>query len=113
MGDGIWPERRGRLRISGPYPALVRGAGASGERFNEETFVENLSAGGLYLKLEREVAEGARLFLVVQLATGPGDFPPPRVAIRGSVARVDPRPEGGYGLALVISGHRFLDDLGE
>jgi hypothetical protein len=113
MADGRWPERRGGLRIDGPYPALVRGAGTNGERFSEDTFVENLSARGLYLKLEREVAEGTRLFLVVQLATGPGDLPPPRVAIRGSVARVDPRPEGGCGLALVISGHRFLDELGE
>ncbi len=113
MEDAGWPERRGGLRIHGPYPARVRGADTNGERFSEDTFVENLSARGLYLKLEREVANGTKLFLMVQLATGPADLPPPRVAIRGSVSRVDSRPEGGYGMALVISRHRFLDDMEE
>ncbi|HYP25302.1 MAG TPA: hypothetical protein VE262_01170 [Blastocatellia bacterium] len=111
MESILGPERRGRLRISGPYPALVRGRAADGARFEEDTFVDNLSARGLYLKLGQAVAQGAYLFLIVQLATGPDDLPPPRVAIRGSVARVEPKPEGGYGLAVMISRHRFLDDL--
>jgi hypothetical protein len=111
MESRISLERRGRLRISGPYPARARGRDAGGKRFDEDTFVDNLSARGLYLRLERAVEQGAKLFLVVQLATGPDDLPPPRVAIRGSVARVDQRPEGGHGLAVIISGHRFLSDL--
>ena len=111
MESILGPERRNRLRISGPYPARVRGRAADGARFDEDTFVDNLSARGLYLKLEHAVAQGAKIFLVVQLATGPDDLPPPRVAIRGSVARVEPKPGGGYGLAIMISGHRFLDEL--
>jgi hypothetical protein len=109
MESRIRLERRGRLRVSGPYPALVRGVGAGGERFKEDTAVDNLSARGLYVKLKREVAQGAKLFLVVQLSGGSDELPPPRVAIRGTVARVDPRSEKGYGLAVIISRHRFLN----
>jgi hypothetical protein len=109
MEPRIRLERRGRLRISGPYPALVRGVSASGERFKEDTVVDNLSARGLYVRLGRTVAQGAKLFLVVQLSAGPDELPPPRVAIRGTVARVEPKSEDGYGLAVIISRHRFLD----
>ena len=102
-------ERRDKLRIVGPYPAIVRGTDESGERFEADTVVDNLSAGGLFLRLSEKVSKGARLFILCQLSTSPDDgLPPPRVAIRGRVVRLVPEPDGTTGLGIAISNHRFL-----
>lgn len=102
-------ERRDKLRIEGPYPAIVRGRDESGNRFEADTVVENLSAGGLFLRLSEKVCAGTRLFILCQLSTSPGDgLPPPRVAIRGRVVRLVPGPDGKTGLGIAISNHRFL-----
>src|SRR5262245_25287060 len=102
-------ERRSTPRIDLPFPATVRGVDRNGERVEQETLLDNLSAAGLYLRLARPVEPGATLFIVVRLTATPGQSTVgPGVAARGSVLRVDLRPGGACGVAVAFRRHRFL-----
>ena len=98
-----------RLRLYGPFPARVRGVDASGETFKADAAVDDISAGGMYLRIGRRVESGATLFVVTQFSPSwAAEVRAPRVALRGRVLRVEPRPAGVYGVAVAITRHRFL-----
>ncbi len=99
-------ERRHGLRVDLPFPATVRGIDATGERFTVNTQLDNLSACGLYFRLERTVEPGAHLLLVVRLATAPNAGL--RVALRGTVLRTEAHDDGRCGVAVAFDRHRFL-----
>jgi hypothetical protein len=102
-------ERRSTPRIEIPFPTTVRGVDAASEPFELEAALANLSACGLYLRLERRVELGKRLFIVVRLSLAPTHtVPAPRVALHGMVLRTEPHADGMYGLALLFRRHRFL-----
>ena len=102
-------EARRHPRLYKPFPVKVRGAGADGEDFDLNTVLDNFSAGGLYLRLPQVLEPGARVFAVVHLATPEGSGASgPRVAVRGRVRRVDAKPDGGSGVAIQFTRHRFL-----
>lgn len=102
-------ERRSKPRIDVPFPVRVRGVDASGQVFKMNTVLDNLSAGGLYLRLARSVKQGTKLFVVVQLPSAPaGEMPAPRVAMRGMVLRAEPQPDSTCGVAVTLTRHRFL-----
>src|SRR5215470_14679963 len=85
-------EPRSSARIDVAYPATLRGVDINDEPFKEETVLQNLSAGGLYLRLKRMVLEGDRVFLAVRLSTAENeDTPALRLAARGMVLRVEPQ----------------------
>ncbi|MDP9315225.1 MAG: PilZ domain-containing protein [Chloroflexota bacterium] len=99
-------ERRHALRVDLPFPATVRGIDATGERFTVNTQLDNLSACGLYLRLQRPVEPGAHLLLVVRLSTTP--YTGPHVALRGTVLRTQGYADGRCGVAVAFDRHRFL-----
>ena len=102
-------EQRSGARIDVPYPVRLRGIDSDGRTFKEETVVENLSGGGLYLRLKRTVREGADVSLAVRLSTAPAlDVPALRLAARGTVLRVEPQSDGGYGVAIEFNRRRVL-----
>ena len=102
-------ESRSSPRIELPFPATVRGVDATGERFTLDTVLDNLSAGGLYLRLARPVRRGMKLFIVVRLSTcRDPEVPAARVALQGVVLRAEPQPDGRCGVAVVFQRHRFL-----
>ena len=100
-------ERRRALRVDLPFLATVRGIDATGERFTLNTQLDNLSACGLYLRLQRPVEPGAHLFLVVRLSTVLVNAGP-RVALRGTVLRTEAYDDGRCGVAVAFDRHRFL-----
>jgi len=99
-------ERRSVVRLSGRFPARVRGTGRRGEVFVADAVVENISAGGLYLHLGRCVEAGAAIFIIAQLSSA--EVCLLRVAVRGVVLRAVSRPCGEWGVAVAIMRHRFL-----
>ena len=102
-------ESRSSLRIELPFPATVRGVDADGERFTLDTVLDNLSAGGLYLRLARPVRRGMKLFIVVRLSTcRDPEVPAARVALQGVVLRTEPQPDGRCGVVVAFQHHRFL-----
>ena len=102
-------ERRSTPRLVASFPAAIAGAGAAGGVLDVSTALDNISAGGLYLRLDRRVAPGATLLVVVHLcAAGRETRDTARVAIDGLVLRADAHAGGHCGLALKITNHRFL-----
>jgi PilZ domain-containing protein len=102
-------ERRSRPRIENSFPATVRGVTASGEAYETNTVLENLSARGLYLSVMHEVEQGAKLSIVIQFATGPTvDEAKPRVEVFGEVLRAEREWSGACGIAVSFKGYRFL-----
>ena len=103
------PERRRAPRLVASFPAAVVGAGAAGGALEVSTELDNISAGGLYLRLSQRVEPGATLLVVVHLcAAGRETRDTARVAIDGLVLRADAHAGGHCGLAIKITNHRFL-----
>ena len=102
-------ERRSQPRISAPFAATVQGIDARGEAFRSATVVDNISAGGLYLRLVACPELRAKLSLVVQVASAPtGGEEALRLRIDGEVLRIEPLPGGACGLAVLINRRRFV-----
>jgi hypothetical protein len=109
-GNGALVERRKRARIYEPFPVRVSGVDDRGNRFEIETVLDNLSGSGLYLRMGPQVNPGDTLGVVIcftppsglKLSTGP------RVAVRGTVTRVEGQQDGRTGLAMHFKSHRFV-----
>lgn len=105
-------ERRRHPRLYEHFPTRVRSVDASGTAFQADTVLNDVSAGGLCVRLVQCVASGATLFAVVRFSTaGDPAAPAPRVAVRGVVLRVEPQPDGRWGVGVQITRHRFLSPL--
>ena len=107
MGDE--KERRRHFRLHAPFSLTVHGRDTNGEAFRIATVLEDISAGGLYVRLERRVETGARVFTVVHFAAEQAEtVPGPRVAMRGVVVRTEPLPQDMWGVAVAFTRQRFL-----
>ena len=94
-------ERRSSARIDAAYPARLRGVDVNDQPFKEETVLQNVSAGGLYVRLKRMVHEGSQVSLAVRLSTAEStDGAVLRLGVRGTVLRVEPQRDGSYGVAV-------------
>jgi hypothetical protein len=102
-------ERRASPRIETPFPAAVRGIDIDEQPFEEYAVLDNLSSGGLYLRLTRQVRQGTRLFILIRLSIVlAADRSTAGIAIRGMALRVEPRPGGIFGTAISLAHHRFI-----
>jgi hypothetical protein len=102
-------ERRRKARISVPFPTTVRWKRRGGERFEVETELENISASGLYLRMDHHIEPGTKIFVIASFSTTSSqEIRAPRVGIRGIVRRVELEPSGTCGVAVAITSHRFL-----
>lgn len=109
-GNGALVERRKRARIYEPFPVRVSGVDDRGNRFETETVLDNLSGSGLYLRMNPKVNTGDTLGVVIcftppsglKISTGP------RVAVKGTVTRVEKQLDGRTGLAMHFKTHRFV-----
>ncbi len=103
-------ERRTKPRVSVPFRATVQGVDRAGEAFETATVVDNLSAGGLYLRIRPEVSQGAGLLVNVDLAGHAEglDAAGLNLEVYGHVRRVDPLPGGAFGVALAFSTSVFV-----
>jgi hypothetical protein len=101
-------ERRSALRLTTPFPALVRWR-SDGQSFEEVVTLENLSAHGLRMRLVQRLRLGDTAFVLVRFNLGAQlRMPGPGVAIRGVVVRADLREAGGCTIALLFIQHRML-----
>ena len=105
IGENL--ERRTEHRIHLPFLARVRGVDAKGKSFVVDVQIDNLSSGGLFLRLPFMVNPGARLSAVIRLSTSRNDSAP-KVAAKGLVLRVEPKPEDLYGLGVSFIKYEYL-----
>jgi hypothetical protein len=99
-------ERRRKPRIGTPFPTKVRGVNAGGEAFEVESVLDNLSSGGLYIRLGQRVNEKTKLEFLIRMSS-PETAQVPTVEARGVVLRAEAKPGGVFGLAVKLTHHRF------
>lgn len=102
-------QRRSKIRIHEAFPVTVRGVDRNGQEFLTDTVLDNLSAGGFYVRIPQHVEQGGKLFAVIQFSSeNDGKGTALRVATHGQVLRSELKPDGRFGLAIEIRHHRFL-----
>lgn len=103
-------ERRKKQRIYESLPATVYGRDADGKRFQLNTNIDNLSAGGLYVRLPRTVIEKRKVNVTIRLSTDKSGTVPAsqKIETRGVVVRSDPMPSGEYGVAIKFTSYKFV-----
>lgn len=107
--DHFGAERRRTSRITYPFPGLIRWADAEGNESAFNTVLDNLSAGGFYLRLVGEVQEGTEVECSLSLGTAPPtEDSTPSIKLHGVVVRTERQRAGVCGLGVVITSHRFL-----
>jgi PilZ domain len=71
--------------------------------------VENVSSGGLYLRLPHSLGQNTKVNVVFRFShVSDATTPAARVVVRGVVLRADPLPDGSCGVALAFRHYRFL-----
>ena len=107
--DHVDVERRIKPRIYKPFHAMVRGVNVAGEPFEVSTVLDNMSSGGLYLRVKQNVGQDAGISVIIRLSTKKVDLiPVANVAVEGVVVRVDAQSGGIYGLGISITNRRFV-----
>jgi hypothetical protein len=102
-------ERRKKPRIYTPFHARVCGVNSSGEAFETATVLDNMSSGGLYLRVEQDVTQGTPVVVTIRLSTKRIDLVPvANVAVKGVVLRNEEQTNGTYGLGISINSRRFV-----
>ena len=99
-------ERRAKPRVSEPFPTTVSGVDKTGESFELDCVLDNISSTGLYLKIPRRLDQGSEVRLIVNFSAGPS--PGAGAAIRGVALRSDPQADQRWGLAVAISECAFI-----
>jgi len=82
---------------------------ASEQGCKRATMLDDFSAGGLSMRLPWRVTVGVKLCTVVRLTTDPFAWAAALcVVMRGLVRRVEPQPDGTYGVGVACTHHRSL-----
>lgn len=101
-------ERRSKPRVSEPFPARVRGVDGDGHKFKVIVELDNLSAGGVYLRISQMVPIGTRLLLLIGLAPSSDQWlKGPLVSAQGVVVREDSLHGGDRGVAVMFTHYRM------
>lgn len=101
-------NRRREWRFDFPLDTLIEGSLLDGNKFKEETRLENISSGGAYFTLDSGVVVGSKLNLFIELPEKLADGKRMKLRIGGITVRLEkPNKETKrQGVAV-----RFSDDL--
>lgn len=108
MSDFRDRERRASPRTHTSFAVTIRGNDAHGKALDFDTMLDNLSGSGMYVRIPRRFEPGEPVAVGIRFAeTGTLDRVA-RVAARGIVVRVDPTPDGAFGLAIAFTKTRVF-----
>lgn len=99
-------ERRKKPRIANPFPTRVWGADATGNTFEIDCTLDNVSSQGLYLRLPRRIASGAELNVVIKFSDGL--HPGATALLVCEALREEPQTDGLFGLAMRVKNYHFI-----
>ena len=94
-------EHRASPRVSGPIPAVALDVTGSAGELGKYLTLDNLSAGGFYVRLSSLFKENQKLFLVTQISQAV-------IVVRAAVLRTDKQVDGLYGHAFAIEQHQIF-----
>jgi len=101
------PDQRRQPRIDVEFIATVRGMDVEGRRFEANTLIDNLSTGGLHLRLPQSIEQGMKLFIAFQFSAA-REVPALQIAAHGVVRRVEKQPDGSHGVAVMFQHYRAI-----
>jgi hypothetical protein len=102
-------DRRRHVRLYEAFPVYIRGIDTAYQAFESRTVLDNLSASGFFVRLPQCPGQGARVFAVVEFASGNVTQPHKlRIAVRARVVRIECWSDGQWGVGVVFTSHRFL-----
>ena len=99
-------ERRRHVRVALPFPATVEGTNDEGHSFESNTVTDDMSAGGVYLRMAQRVPEGSKMTVTAKLSVVPGRGM--MVRLQGKVLRVEEKPGRAYGVAIELDERKVL-----
>lgn len=94
-------ERRASPRVSGPIPAVALNVTESAGELGTSLTLDNLSAGGFYVRLSSLFKEDQKIFLVTQISQAV-------IVVRATVLRTGNQVNGLYGHAFAIEQHQIF-----
>ena len=102
-------DRRRTERIQTPVTVRIRRPGG-GHESDVTTVVDNVGAGGFYVRLRLRVGPGETLAALISFSSPDADESEGalRLAVRGRVLRVEELPGDVYGAAVGILAHKFI-----
>jgi c-di-GMP-binding flagellar brake protein YcgR len=101
-------NRRREWRFDFPLEAFVEGSLADGNKFKEETRLENISSGGAYFSLDSGVVVGSKLNLYIELPEKLADGKRLKLRIGGITVRLEKPDKKSKHQNVAV---RFSDDL--
>jgi len=101
-------NRRREWRFDFPLEAFVEGSLADGNKFKEETRLENISSGGAYFSLDSGVVVGSKLNLYIELPEKLADGKRLKLRIGGITVRLEKPDKKAKHQGVAV---RFSDDL--
>ncbi len=101
-------ERRFSSRLKVAYPARLRGWDAAGRTWIENVRIDNISSGGLCVRLSRALQTETQLLIAVRLSIAPSVKPALRLVARGVVLRTTAQPDGTCQVAVEFTRRRVL-----
>jgi c-di-GMP-binding flagellar brake protein YcgR len=106
--EGLEINRRREWRFDLPLDTFVEGSLADGNKFKEDTCLENISSGGAFFSLDSGVVVGSKLNLFIELPDKLANGKRLRLRIGGITVRLEKpgKKKNHQGVAV-----RFSDDL--
>jgi c-di-GMP-binding flagellar brake protein YcgR len=101
-------NRRREWRFDLPLGTLIEGSLADGNKFKEETRLENISSGGAYFSLDSGVAVGSKVNLYIELPEKLADGKRMRLRIGGITVRLEKPDKKAKRQGVAV---RFHDDF--
>ena len=100
----------GDLRIMLAFPMTVRGREVGGAEFEEQCVVDRLGSRGVCTHLQRALAPGVSLFVLVHLSIDPPSMhsSAPSLAAQAVVSSLVQQPDGTWHTALTFTRRRFI-----
>jgi c-di-GMP-binding flagellar brake protein YcgR len=106
--DDLEINRRREWRFDFPLDTFIEGSLADGNKFKEETRLENISSGGAYFSLDSGVVVGSKLNLFIELPEKLADGKKMRLRIGGITVRLEKPDKKAKRQGVAV---RFSDDL--
>jgi c-di-GMP-binding flagellar brake protein YcgR len=109
-------DRRREWRFDLPLPAIVEGKVGEEKKFQEKTFLENISSTGGYFCLDAAVTVGSRLNLVIEVPSELSPDKKVKLQLGGLAVRLEKPDKKGkkQGVALRFSKKfNFITEGGE
>ena len=102
-------DRRAKPRLDCDFPALLRQRLVDGGTTERLVTISNISASGMYLRTQHHVPRGQILFILTRLSNQSSrKSEAPNLAATAKVVRVEPKPDGSYGVAIRLQRYRFI-----